>query len=445
METPNTSPTEAAAPVPAAPPAPAIRVFGVGSAGLGVLDQLMRDGLSQPGVVAIHTDQAALAACAAPQKAHLENPRLRGLGTGGDPERGREAAEEQMSALAALCEGARAVVIITGLGGGAGTGISPVLAAAAKRAGARVLAFAILPFECEGNLRAQVAQFGLSRLRESADLVFCFPNQKTISQIDAATSLVDTFKTSNQLMAQAVAGAWRALSSDSVMGLPFTDLCDLIRQRSVASVFAVAEATGPNRVPEVLERLARHPLLAGEGVLAGTEAVAVTLLGGPALGMVEVNRVMERLHQLAGTAPVLMGAAISAQAGDTLLVGVLLALPCEEEHAEHSETPEPAAAALPAGPAEDLDSQLLTRASASRSASRFVPPPPALPPEKIEQLRRQQVGLGGRARKTPAKLRQGQLPLEIISKGRFEKSEPTIYKGEDLDVPTYIRRGVALN
>jgi len=100
---------------------------------------------------------------------------------------------------------------------------------------------------------------------------------------------------------------------------------------------------------------------------------------------------------------------------------------------------------LPRGIVPDLEAQMLTPAGSHRPASRFVAPPPPLTPEKREQLLNQQAASGARQRKTASKMRQGQLPLEIISKGRFEKSEPTIHHGQDLDVPTYIRRGVALN
>ena len=100
---------------------------------------------------------------------------------------------------------------------------------------------------------------------------------------------------------------------------------------------------------------------------------------------------------------------------------------------------------MAAGGGEDLAAQLLPRSTTARPGSRFVPPAPTLPPEQVQQLLARQGRGGSRPRKSPPKMRQGQLPLEIVSKGRFDKSEPTIHKGEDLDVPTYIRRGVALN
>jgi len=129
---------------------------------------------------------------------------------------------------------------------------------------------------------------------------------------------------------------------------------------------------------------------------------------------------------------VTMGAAIDPQLKDRLAVTIIAA--CKQE--------EPSLPAERARP-EELPDQLLGRSSA-RPQSRFVPPAPSLHPDQVRHILSRQ-GMGGRSRKAGPKLRQGQLPLEIVSKGRFDKSEPTIHKGEDLDVPTYIRRGIALN
>ena len=105
---------------------------------------------------------------------------LRGLGTGGDPDRGRQLAEEQLEQLKSLCAGAGVVFIVTGLGGGAGTGISPVLARAAKETGALALGFVTTPFDCEGSRRQQLAELGLEELKAAADGVICLPNQKVL-------------------------------------------------------------------------------------------------------------------------------------------------------------------------------------------------------------------------------------------------------------------------
>ena len=143
--------------LPAKGPKPAskavVKIFGVGGAGVQWLDLLLGGEFTGAAFVAIDTDGPSLATSPAPVKIQLETKLLRGLGTGGDPERGRALAEEQFSTLQTACEGATVIFILAGLGGGAGSGISPVLARAAKESGALVLAFATLPFLCEGNRR----------------------------------------------------------------------------------------------------------------------------------------------------------------------------------------------------------------------------------------------------------------------------------------------------
>src|SRR5664279_4620889 len=180
--------------IPEAAHKPAIKIFGVGGAGVALLDSLDAKEFAGAGFVAINTDAASLAASSATVKIHLETKLLRGLGTGGDPERGRALAEEQFSTLRSACDGADVILIIAGLGGGAGSGISPVLARAAKEAGAVVLAFVTLPFLCEGNRRQQQAKQSLEQLKSVADGVICLPSQKAFKLIDENTSVLDTFR-----------------------------------------------------------------------------------------------------------------------------------------------------------------------------------------------------------------------------------------------------------
>jgi cell division protein FtsZ len=418
-----------------------LKVFGIGTAGVNVIEQVLTGAPSGAAFVVLNTDAQSLAASTAPEKVHLETKLMRGMGTGGDPERGRALAEEHLPKLSPLWRGADVVCLVAGLGGGAGTGISPVVARAARESGALVLAFVILPFDCEGTLRSQVAQAGLARLKEAADLVVCLPNQKAFALINEATSLLDTFRASNELLGACVRSALLALTSQSVMGLPFTDLCFLVRQRSSDCVFAVAEAAGPSRSAEALERLLAHPMLEGADFLSEAEAAAVCVMGGTDLAMVEVNRIMDQIHSRCKESPVLMGALVSPELSKRLIVSLLVARPEPAAPAE-AESEQPASETpLSQRASGDLNEHLVNRSSPARPQSRCVPPPPAVTPERLEQLQMRQT----RSRKASSRLRQGQLPLEIISKGRFDKSEPTIHKGEDLDVPTYIRRGISLN
>ena len=402
--------------------------------------------------VAVNTDVQALLDLSVGRVVPLGATLTRGLGAGGDPEVGRAAAEEDAEQLCQLCADAKVVVIVTGLGGGTGTGASPVLARAAKEAGALVLAIATLPFECEGARRRSQAQAGLEELKETADAVLCLPNQRVIKLIDEKTSLLETFKITNDLLAQGLRGIWRLLARTGIINVDFADLCAVVRGQHAESSFACAEAQGEHRAREVVEMLLASPWLEGGTLLREAESVLVSIVAGSDLTMAEVNRVMSQINQACEYAHIIMGAAVEAELGDRLSVTVIAARQPEAGAADAVT----AGAVLREGngvtskrtasetvEASAFDSQFIEKNPPTRPPSRFVPPPPELGPEKKQQLLAQQKRRP--YRKPGSKMRQGTLPLEIVSRGRFEKSEPTIYHGEDLDVPTYIRRGVPLN
>jgi cell division protein FtsZ len=321
------------------------------------------------------------------------------------------------------------------------------------------MAFVFLPFDCECNWRLATAQAGLSELRQIANLVMVMPNQNALKLIDSATSLLDTFKTANRLLVESLRAACRALTGQTVMGMPFSDLCIQLRQHSADCIFAVAEASGPNRAKDALERLLAHPMLEGPGALPAAEAVAFCILGGANLPMAELTRIMEQVQGHCQGAPAMMGASLRPDTLDTLTLGVLVARAECDPNQQVAETSfqvlenqsngtkqtnhGPQGTAFEAA-TDPTGIGLLNESAMKRAPSRFAAPAPELPQDKLEQIRARQ-GANRTGRKPLPKLRQSQLPLEIISKGRFDNSEPTVHKGEDLDVPTYIRRGVTLN
>jgi cell division protein FtsZ len=410
-----------------------VKIIGVGGAGVSLLGTLNSGEFAGANFVAINTDAPSLAASSAMMKIHLETKLLRGLGTGGDPERGRAIAEEQFATLKTACEGADVILIVAGLGGGAGSGISPVLARAAKENGALVLAFVTLPFLCEGNRRRQQAQQSLEQLKSIADGVICLPSQKAFKHIDENTSVLDTFRITGGLLVEGVRGVWQLLTRSGLIQIHFDDLCALVRNRHSESSFAFVEAAGAGRSREVVEKLLAHPLLDEGRALAESDAVLVSLMGGKDLTMAEVNRVMEQIGRHCEHAQIIMGAAMDAELQNCLSVTVIAA-----KHGVIAATELPAASTSSAA-SGDQGGQTIS-CGAARPASRCAQPAPAL--EQREQLLARHAS---RSRKGNSKMRQEQLPLAIISRGRFDKSEPTVHKGEDLDIPTFVRRGVALN
>src|SRR6266516_4317513 len=436
-----------------------LKVLGVGGAGCNAVEHIARQRAAQSEfadvqLAAVNTDLQSLFDLSVECVMPLGATRTRGLGAGGDPDVGRTAAEEDTEQLRQLCAGAEVVVIVTGLGGGTGTGVSPVVARVAQEAGALVLAIATLPFECEGARRRRQAQAGLEQLKEAADAVLCLPNQRVLKLIDENTSLIETFKITNDLLAQGLRGIWRLLTRAGIINVDFADLCAVVRGQHAESAFACAEARGEHRAREVVEKLLASPLLEGGAVLNEAESVLVSIVAGSDLTMVEVNRVMSAINRACENAHIIMGAAVEVDFGDRLSATVIAA--CRSQVEADTDATVSTTATAPgelrqvgvgsapgAEESASFDTEFFEKTPSARPASRFVPPPPDLAPDKKEQLLARQNGKS--YRKPSSKMRQGMLPLEILSKGRFEKSEPTIHHGEDLDVPTYIRRGVPLN
>lgn len=423
----------------------AIKVFGIGGAGCNAVSHIAPAEYQGCEFFGINTDVQALEVCPMTNKLVLGSKRTRGLGSGGDPDLGRVSASDDEARLRELCKGADMVFILAGLGGGTGTGASPILAKIAKESGALVMAVVTLPFEFEGSRRQRQAQLGLQQLKAEADAVLCLPNEKLCKLIDEKTTVVDAFKISNSLLAEGVRGIWRLLTSPGLINVDFADLCSVTRGRHAESSFASAEASGEQRVEQLLGRLMSHPLLDGGQVLNESDAVLVSIVGGADLTMAEVSRLMAQLNRNCENAHLILGAAIDPEFAGKLSVTLI----ASREAGEPVRISAPVAAAAVAETAAKESTQsapaapeFLNTQNTARPNSRFVPPAPTslTHDEKSRVIHRQGKG----SRKITARL-QKELPLEVVTRGRFDKSEPTLRDGEDLDVPTYIRRGVALN
>lgn len=410
-----------------------LTVLGVGGAGSNALTHLSRHGFDGVRFAVLNTDAAALRQSPVESKLMLGSKSRRGLGAGSDPELGRAAALEEAERIRSLCDGAGVVFIVAGLGGGTGTGAAPVVARIAREAGALVMAIVVMPFECEGARRRQQAHAGLEELRRAADAVICLPNQKVFKLIDDNTSLLDAFELTNDFVADAVRAIYRLLSRPGLIQVDFADLCAVAQGKNTETSFATAYARGEGRAREVVDKLLEHPLLENAQALAEANAVLVSIAGGPGLTMAEVNRIMEPINRHCEHAHIILGATIDDQFIDAISVTLIASSPAPPE-----------SQAAPVGEGQVGDEQAIAAAVSTPPGERPVVIA-AAPRELSPETAREKSPGTSRQRKTTLRMRQGQLPLDVVSKGRFEKSEPTIYHGQDLDVPTYIRRGIPLN
>lgn len=433
--------------VPAAKKQLSIKVLGIGGCGGNIVTQMHRDGFTGAQLISLNTDAQALAQCPLPYKFNLGLCLNGGLGSGGDPERGKAAAEEDEARLRELCTGVDMVFICAGLGGGTGTGAGPVAGRIAKECGALTLAFVTLPFDCEGPKRMQQARLGLDEFKSAVDGVICLPNQKVFKLIDENTSVIETFAATNELLAQGVRGIGQLVTRPGFINLDFADLCSVVRNRHSESTFAHAQASGPQRATEVVEKLLANPLLDDGTVLSEADAVVVSIMSGPSLTMAEVNRVMAPVNRHCESAQITMGTAIEESLGDRLTITLVASR-------RPAQPPQPPIAKPESAPREGTDFDLLgaaivtkpvtrsapvaaadrtTAATADAPASPLVvPPPPAA------------VSGSWRSRKKN-KVSHPELQLEVVTKGPFDSSEPTLRNGVNLDVPTFVRRGLVMN
>jgi cell division protein FtsZ len=409
------------------------RVIAVGRAGAEMAELLRThngDGFS---FALIDGDAAAVEASPMPEKLFVGGRLTRGFGAGGDPDIARAAADDEAAAIRALCAGHPLILITAGLGGGSGTGITPVVARIARETGASVFSFVTLPFACEGSRRQQQAVIGLHRLKTVADGVLCLPNEKLLLLADDRTTLLEAFHASREHIRDAVRCIWGLLTRPGLMNVSFADICSVLRGPNLESAFARIDVSGPDRADHALKRLVDHPLLAAGETLRRAESLLVSFTAGPDLGMGEIRRIMDELNRHADGARVVVGASVEPAAGEQLTLSVVASTRhlVLHEAAEDAGTDRPPQAARENG--DD---------GSARAGRRLAPPPPELTPELADQLLARDRGRVRRSRKSP---QQVPLPFELVTKGRFEKCEPTVRRGNNLDQPTYLRRGVPLN
>lgn len=424
---------------------PTIKVVGVGGAGVAAVQMMSRSDLADVAFAITHTDARLLGQSTVAERLLLGSGLTRGLGAGGEPAMGRAAAEADADQLAALCRGADLLVVVAGLGKGTGSGAAPVVARIARENGALVLALATLPFEFEGSRRWQQAQAALGQLKRECDAVVCLPNQKLARLFDDNTTFEDTIRLTNQMLTQGVRGIWRLATRDGLIKADFADLCHVVRGRQAESCFATGEATGESRARDVVEQLLASPLLEGGRALAEADAVLVSLAGGADLKHREIAAVMEQINRACEGAQVIMGACTEPEFNGRLAVTLIAAKRnTEGPAADEAETPVAAEAPPPACEFPTRrDEEAGSRSATPKPASRYVSQTEISPQLREELIEKHTAA--NRSRRKRGNSKQQMLPLEVVPKGRFAKSEPTVHRGEDLDTPTYIRRGIALN
>jgi cell division protein FtsZ len=274
----------------------AIRVVGVGGAGLNAIHRMMDAGIAQVDFVAVNTDRQALAISDAPSKIAIGEGLTHGLGSGADPGVGRAAAEEAMDQLKAALRGSDMVFVTAGEGGGTGTGAAPVVARIARELGALTVGIVTTPFRFEGTRRRSAAEGGVDELRAACDTVIVIPNDRLLEVLDRSTSMVDAFKIADDVLRQGVQGICDLITTPGLINLDFADV-RTVMQDAGSALMGIGYATGQNRAKEAAERALGSPLIDAEIVRA--RGILLSISGGDDLSLLEVHEAAEVVRQTA--------------------------------------------------------------------------------------------------------------------------------------------------
>ena len=446
-----------------------IKVVGIGGAGSNALDRIVLDGMDKADLVAINTDVQSLAGSVAAQKVQLGRSVTRGLGTGGDPELGYQAAVESADEIRQALVEARMIFICTGLGGGTGSGAAPVVAQLAREHGGLIVVFATLPFSFEGKRRAEQAHNSLAQLNQVANAVVCFENDRMGDMVAPKAGIHQAFGAADITISQSVRSIINLIQRPGLIRIGFDDLLSALRSSAGRCLFGFGEADSDNRAHDALTQALKSPLMGKGKLLADATHVLVQVAGGPGMTLSEVEILMQELgRHVRDHTQILFGTAVDGRMGNRLSVTIISSLTAEDEAAavKPVAVSEPVPIPTPVWEQPQEEVEAVEALVEEPTAEAPLPPEPEVIPfkapvpieapiEPASEIRQPAAAprlivpkkkppavkeVKPAAEKSVAK--QEVLQFEPVTRGRFEKSEPTIVEGQDLDVPTFLRKNI---
>lgn len=294
-----------------------IKVVGVGGAGGSAVERMKEVGLTGVEFVAINTDAQALHHSGADTKVHIG----KGLGAGGDPEKGREAAEEGREAIDKALDGADMVFITLGAGGGTGSGAGPIVAEEARKKDILTVGVATKPFTFEGAKRKANAEIAIDKLARQVDALITIPNDRLLQTIDPRTPLLETFKIADDVLRQGVQGISELITEHSLINLDFADV-KAIMKNAGSALMGIGRASGENRAVIAAQQAVESPLI--EVKIEGAKGVLFSVAGGYDMSMSEIQEAAEVITgAVSPDANIIFGASIRPELEDEIAVTVV--------------------------------------------------------------------------------------------------------------------------
>ena len=300
-----------------------IKVVGIGGGGVNAVNRMIEVGLKGVEFIAINTDAQALLMSDADVKLDIGRELTRGLGAGAQPDVGRQAAQDHQEEIEEVLKGADMVFVTAGEGGGTGTGGAPVVASVGRALGALTIGVVTRPFSFEGRRRAQQAEEGIDALRQEVDTLIVIPNDRLLSISDRSVSVMDAFKSADQVLLSGVQGITDLITTPGLINLDFADV-KAVMSGAGSALMGIGNARGEDRAAVAAEMAIASPLL--EASMDGAHGVLLNISGGSDLGLFEINEAAQLVADAAHPeANIIFGAVIDDALGDEVRVTVIAA------------------------------------------------------------------------------------------------------------------------
>ena len=300
---------------------PPIKVVGVGGGGCNAVNRMIAEQIAGVQFVAVNTDAQALGLSPAQVRIRIGDKLTKGLGVGGDPARGLRAAEESRDELFESVRGSEMVFVTAGMGGGTGTGASPIVAEVAKEAGALTIGVVTKPFGFEGTKRRKDAEEGIQRLQEKVDTLIVIPNDRLLDACDEKATVEQAFRTADEVLLQGIQGISEIITLPGEINLDFADVRKIMAEAGPA-LMAIGRGTGANRAADAAAMAISSPLL--DVSINGAKGVLFNITGGSDLGLLELNAAAQVIRDVVDPdAEIIFGTATDPKIGDTVKITVI--------------------------------------------------------------------------------------------------------------------------
>src|ERR1700729_2514934 len=300
---------------------PVLRVVGVGGAGVNAINRMVEAEIEGVEFLAVNTDLQSLQQSAAHETLHIGDGVTRGLGSGSNPDLGRQAAREEYDRIKAMLRGTDMVFIAAGAGGGTGTGAAPIVAQIARELGALTVGIVTRPFQFEGTRRRDQAEAGISALADEVDTLIVVPNNRLLSVLDRNVSMVDAFRVADDVLRQGVQGISDLVTLPGLINLDFADVRTIMADAGNA-LLGIGMGTGERRAIDAAEQAVASPLL--ETSMEGARSILLSITGSPDISLWEVNEAAKTVSEAASPdANIIFGAMVDDKLEDQIWIPVV--------------------------------------------------------------------------------------------------------------------------